>query len=65
MLKSVSIFSCSYTDVTLHFLPGLFINNGYNAILMVVDCLTKNRQYIPCTTDENGTITETTTQLCV
>ena len=30
---------------------------------MVVDCLTKKRHYIPCTTDESGTITEATAQL--
>ena len=30
---------------------------------MVVDRLTKERHYIPCTTDENGTTTEATAQL--
>ena len=30
---------------------------------MVVDCLTKERHYIPCTTDENGTTTKATAQL--
>ena len=30
---------------------------------MVVDRLTKERHYIPCTTDENGTTTEATTQV--
>ena len=29
----------------------------------MVDCLTKEKHYIPCTTDENGTTTEATTQL--
>ena len=30
---------------------------------MVVDYLTKERYYIPCSTDENGTTTEATAQL--
>ena len=30
---------------------------------MVVECLTKERHYIRCTTDKNGTTTETTAQL--
>ena len=63
MLKPLPIPSRPWTDVTLDFVTGLPISNGYNAILMVVDCLTKERHYIPCTTDENGTITEVTAQL--
>ena len=30
---------------------------------MVVDCLIKEKHYIPCTTDENGTTIEATAQL--
>ena len=30
---------------------------------MVIDCLMKERYYIPCTTDENGTTTKATAQL--
>ena len=63
LLKPLPISSCLWTDVTLDFVTGLPINNGYNAILMVVDRLTKERHYIPCTTDENGTTTEATAQL--
>ena len=63
LLKPLPIPSRPWTDVTLDFVTGLPISNGYNAILMVVDCLTKERHYIPCTTDENGTTTEATAQL--
>ena len=63
LLKPLPIPSRPRTDVTLDFLTGLLISNGYNAILMIVDCLTKKRHYIPCTTDENGITTEATTQL--
>ena len=44
-------------------MTGLPITNGYNAILMVVDCLTKEIHYIPCITDDNDTTTEATAKL--
>ena len=34
------------------------MNNGYNAILMVVDCLIKEKYYILCITNKNGTTRE-------
>ncbi len=63
LLKPLPILSRPWTDVTLDFVTGLFISNSYKAILMVVDHLTKERHYIPCTTDENGTTIEATAQL--
>ena len=63
MLKPLPIPSRLWTDVTLDFITGLVVSNGYNAILMVVDCLIKEKHYIPYTTNENGIITEVTTQL--
>ena len=63
MLKHLPITSRPWTDVTLDFVTGLPISNSYNAILMVVDCLTKERDYILCTMDKNGTTTEATVQL--
>ncbi len=63
LLKLLLISSCLWTDITLDFVTGLFINNGYNTILMVVDCLTKEKYYISYTIDKNGTTTEATTQL--
>ena len=63
MLKPLPIPSHPWTDVTLDFVTGLPISNSYNAILMVVDCLTKERHYISYTTNENGTTIEATAQL--
>ena len=63
LLKPLPIPSRPWTDVTLDFVTGLPINNGYNAFLMVVDCLTKEKRYIPCTKDENGITTKVTAQL--
>ncbi len=62
-LKPLPIPSRPWTDITLNFVTGLLISNGYNAILIVVDRLTKERHYISCTTDVNGTTTEATAQL--
>ena len=63
LLKPLSILSLPWTNVTLDFVTGLPSSNGYNAVLMVVDRLTKERHYIPCTTDENGTTAEATAYL--
>ena len=63
LLKLLLILFCPWINVTLDFVTGLPISNGYNAILIVVDCLRKEKHYIPCTTNENGTTTKATAQL--
>ena len=63
LLKPLPISSHPWTDITLDFVTGLPISNSYNIILMVVDWLTKERHYILCITDKNGTTTKATAQL--
>ena len=63
LLKPLPISSHFWTDVILDFVTSLLINNGYNVILIIVDCLIKKRYYIPYTIDENNIITETIAQL--
>ena len=48
-----------WVDLTIDFVVGLPKSQGYDAILMVVDQLSKERHYIPCTED-NGTDAEAT-----
>ena len=47
-----------WIHVILDFITRLSINNSYNTILIVVDCLTKKKHYISYTTNENNTITK-------
>ena len=63
LLKPLPIPTRPWTDVTLDFVTGLPHSNGYNAVLMVIDRLTKKRYYISCTTDKNGTTAEATAYL--
>ncbi len=63
LLKLLSILSCPWTDIILDFVTGLPSSNGYNAVLMVVDRLTKKWHYIPYTIDENSTTAEATIYL--
>ena len=44
-----------WVDLTMDFVVGLPKSQGYDAILIVVDWLLKERHYIPCTEDNNGT----------
>lgn len=61
LLKPLLIPTHPWTDVILDFITDLSISNSYNTILMVVNQCTKERHYIPCITNENGTTTEVTT----
>ena len=47
----------------MDFVVGLSKSQGYDAILMVVDRLSKEKHYIPCTKDNNGTNAEATAGL--
>ena len=54
LLKLLPIPARLWTDVTLDFITRLPINNSYNTILMVVDCLIKKSHYIACTIDKTA-----------
>lgn len=43
ILKSLLIFISPWTDFTLDFMTGLLPSNDYNAILIVIDRLTKKK----------------------
>jgi hypothetical protein len=65
LLNSLSIFDRSWTDITFDFVIELFNNRRYNAILMMINRLSKMHYYISCIIDENDTTAEETTKLLI
>jgi hypothetical protein len=55
----------SWTDITLDFVTKLFDSRKYNAILMMINRLSKMHHYILCIIDENDTTVEETTKLLI
>jgi len=60
LLKPNPIPVQNWTDIAMDFVIDLPESEGYNAILIVIDRLSKERHYIPCSTKENGTDIEAT-----
>jgi hypothetical protein len=65
LLNSLSMSNRSWTDITFDFVTKLLDNKDYNAILMIVDRLSKMHHYISCTTDENETTIEKIVKLLI
>jgi hypothetical protein len=59
LLNSLSISQRSWTNIIMNFVIELFLSNNFNAILMIVNRLTKIHHYISCTaTDEDTNVEE-------
>ena len=65
LLRPVAIPQRKWTDLSMDFITGLPDSEGFNAILTVVDRLTKGRHYIPCKWGEGGTSAEETAWLMI
>lgn len=63
LLKFLLILSSPSTHVTLDFVTYLSISYSLNAVLMMIDCLTKEKHYILCITDKKKTNTEAIDEL--
>jgi hypothetical protein len=65
LLNSLSVFDRSWTDITLDFVTDLFDSRDYNAVLMMIDRLSKMHHYIFCKIDENEITIEKTIKLFI
>lgn len=64
LLQPLELPEQRWPDIAMDFVTGLPLSNGFNAILTVIYKLTKERHYIPCSTEE-GTTTEATVELLI
>ncbi len=65
LLNSLSILDRSWTNIILDFVIELFESREYNAILMMIDRLSKMHHYILCIINENDTTTKETIKLLI
>lgn len=65
ILKSWSILTRPWTDVTLNSMIILSLNNSYNEVWMMIKQLTKKRHYIIYTTNKTVITTEVTVYLLI
>ena len=67
LLKPLPVPERPWTDITMDFVVGLpdckAYGQVYDAILMVIDRLSKERHYIPCSEKDDGTSAEATALL--
>ena len=66
LLNPLPIPEQRWVDISMDFITGLpTTKDGKNAILNVMDRLSKERHYIACTSDDNGTMTEETLKMLI
>jgi hypothetical protein len=65
LLNSLSVFDRSWTNIIFDFVTELFDSRKYNAVLMIIDRLSKMHHYILCTIDENEITIEKTIKLLI
>jgi hypothetical protein len=66
LLNSLSISNRLWTNIIMNFVTELSkIKNDFNAILMIINRLTKMHHYVSCIVEEESTFVEKTTRLLI
>ena len=69
LLQPLLVSKKPWVNVTIDFVTGLpkchMYGQIFDAILMVIDCLSKERHYIPCTEENKGTSAEAMAELFI
>ena len=58
LLRPLPIPAQRWVDISMDFIVGLPDSEGHNAICTIIDRLSKERHYAPCTAGEEGTAVE-------
>jgi len=65
LLQSLSISEQRWQDIAMNFIINLPDSSEYNAILMIICRLSKERHYISCITDDEGITVEKTAEMLI
>jgi hypothetical protein len=65
LLNSLFISDCSWMNIIMNFVIELSESKEFNAILMMINRLTKMHHYISCKAEEDDTSAEKTTRLLI
>jgi hypothetical protein len=65
LLNSLSISDRSWMNIIMNFVTELFKSKNFNAILMIINRLTKMHHYISCVAEKDETTAEKTARLLI
>ena len=63
LLQALPVPEQRWQDISMDFITGLPVSEGFNAICAIVDRLSKERHYAPCIATDRGTSAEATADI--